>query len=385
MAGACVKGVAPCDDGDDCTADSCDEQFGRCFHQLNNATAGCTAFCGGAHCAPQCPVGSQCGPDGCGGDCGAGCGPNLACRSFQCIAANYPYSCAQPAPLLPEGRPLLGEHTLHMDLATLATADEVTLSCTTYGSANDLVYAFTVPSTFAAGVGVDAWLHGLYNPDVDTILEIRRERCHDLPHTAQTAGDTAEQGDDFVCSDNSEPPGGNSARIVAKLPPGSYYLLVSTLPPYTDAPINDSPVLHTAFPIGLPANRSDAVLALRVRFVDGYVQDCRSKQCGFDGRAEMGCGVCAADSHCNTTSFQCQPIHCVADCVDRACGDDGCGGSCGNCGSGSGCAGHRCLVDTRTCHGRTPTCSAPCAANEFCASVRPSTPPSTSRCHTYPR
>jgi hypothetical protein len=165
--------------------------------------------------------------------------------------------------------------------------------------------------------------------------------------------------------------GGNSARITALLPPGSYYLIASTVPPYTDVAINGSAIFHTAFPIGLPINRSDSVLTLQARFVDGYTQDCRLKECGFDGRVEDGCGSCPALSHCNATTFKCQPDHCAPNCVNKECGDDGCGGECGRCGVGAGCVKDKfyCLTDSLTCDGLQPLCQQPCQDTDFCASV----------------
>ena len=66
VAGECVAGPLPCDDGDGCTVDECDEQFGTCFHTLSNSsTDGCSlSVCGGPRCVPLCPLHSQCGSDG---------------------------------------------------------------------------------------------------------------------------------------------------------------------------------------------------------------------------------------------------------------------------------------------------------------------------------
>ena len=415
-----MRGVDACDDSDPCTADECNEALGTyaphttealvaprtslhtqahthittatpsaelprtavlccsCWHRLINASERIecaeVGYCGGPHCVPQCPTGSGCGPDGCGGQCGAGCAAGQSCRAYHCVSADYPYSCLHPAPLIPTGQSLLGEHRLVLDLAQLGAGDEVSLSCAAYANADDLIFHFDVPATFHAGVGVDAWLRGHFNPDVDTIMEIRRSRCSDLlPRTAMAAADAgAEQGDDYVCSDNSEPPGGNSARIIARLPPGPYFLLLSTLPPYRDEPISGSALAHSAFPSGLPVNRSDSVLSLQVRFVDGYVQDCRLKQCGSDGRVDDGCGRCLFSFHCNASSFQCQPDHCQPSCVGRNCGDDGCGGDCGRCPTGQGCLTdqHLCIIDNSgVCDGRRPTCTPPCAGQTFCNSV----------------
>ena len=182
---------------------------------MSNGSSECAdaEYCGGAHCQSQCPEGSECGPDGCGASCGVGCGRGSACRDFHCIPASYPYSCQNPVPLLSQGQALLGEHRLIFDLSQLTTADEVAPACTSYRGSDDLILSFTVPPSFARGVGVDAWLRGQLNEDVDTVLEIRQGRCRDLPSPpgngsgGTTTPALVEQGDDFVCSDNSEPPG----------------------------------------------------------------------------------------------------------------------------------------------------------------------------------
>jgi hypothetical protein len=50
---------------------------------------------------------------------------------------------------------------------------------------------------------------------------------------------------------------------------------------------------------------------------------------------------------------------CEPACVDKACGDDGCGATCGNCSAGQHCADHSCVVDACT-----PDCSGKqCGAN----------------------
>lgn len=71
--GACAKGKAPCDDGEPCTTDTCDEDTGRCTHAT---TAGSCAACV-MDCTPDC-TGKDCGDDGCGGTCGA-CADGKAC------------------------------------------------------------------------------------------------------------------------------------------------------------------------------------------------------------------------------------------------------------------------------------------------------------------
>ena len=177
-------------------------------------------------------------------------------------------------------------------------------------------------------------------------------------------------GADWLCSDQSEPPAGNSARITGHLPPGVYFLIASTQPTFRDTPTARSPLAHVVFPVQ-PLDASGALLRLDVRFVLGpHAPDCRSKQCGSDGEDVDGCGVCPAGAHCVDELFVCRPLACQPDCASRDCGDDGCGGQCGQCHAHAGCSKDgRCIADSITCDGRQPRCSEHCGAEHYCASV----------------
>jgi hypothetical protein len=71
---------------------------------------------------------------------------------------------------------------------------------------------------------------------------------------------------------------------------------------------------------------------------------------------------------------------CTPNCVDRACGNDGCGGSCGTCGADQICHGGACCTPesrSATCGGRCgtrtnncgqPVACATCAAGQECIS-----------------
>ncbi|MBL8953029.1 MAG: hypothetical protein JNK82_19785 [Myxococcaceae bacterium] len=59
---------------------------------------------------------------------------------------------------------------------------------------------------------------------------------------------------------------------------------------------------------------------------------CTGKTCGSDG-CSGSCGACGAGNACSAGG-QCQ---CAPQCVGRQCGSDGCGGSCGACTAGTAC------------------------------------------------
>jgi len=65
-------------------------------------------------------------------------------------------------------------------------------------------------------------------------------------------------------------------------------------------------------------------------------QDCQGKACGADG-CGGSCGDCPGGSVCE--GGQCG---CVSDCFGKECGPDGCGGSCGECPDGGICQAGQC-------------------------------------------
>ena len=69
------------------------------------------------------------------------------------------------------------------------------------------------------------------------------------------------------------------------------------------------------------------------------VCDCTGKVCGPDG-CGGSCGDCAAGLNCNA-SGQC--VGCAPSCDGKVCGDDGCGGSCGSCEDGLSCKEGQCV------------------------------------------
>ena len=246
--GACVDGRPPCDDDDECTIDQCNDVLGLCMHEANNDDADCGddgAMCAGRRCEANCSF-SVCGSDGCGGLCGR-CANGMACFDGRCAAATYDFSCERPRPL----NVLLTSSTLPsttvqiINPQTTMTANEVGPSCIAagVGGARDYIFTFVVPYRGTnVNVGIDAILRGRTNESIDTVLEIRKDRCYDA--------DTL-PSNDSVCNDNGKPHGGVGSRISALLAPGLYYLIASTVQEYSpvDSARADGVVL---FPSVLP-------------------------------------------------------------------------------------------------------------------------------------
>jgi hypothetical protein len=83
---------------------------------------------------------------------------------------------------------------------------------------------------------------------------------------------------------------------------------------------------------------------------------CTGKACGNDG-CGGSCGACKGTDYCSGTGA-CVPA-CVPSCTNKACGNNGCGGSCGTCAAPNTCdANYKC-----TC---TPNCNGKCAVDDGC-------------------
>ena len=59
------------------------------------------------------------------------------------------------------------------------------------------------------------------------------------------------------------------------------------------------------------------------------VSNCLDKVCGDDGCGES-CGTCSETETCTELGV-CKEASCIPDCSNRTCGDDACGESCGTC------------------------------------------------------
>jgi len=348
--GQCVSApVGACDDLADCTLDHCDETKQMCTHYIPaDVKDTCRSCDPGDDCTPFCPPAAECGFDGCGGFCGAGtCGYPTACKNFTCVLPETVGSCANPVPLLPNGVNKIGQHHLLID--TSLGLDEVTPTCNTESTATEMIYTFTV-SAAEAPLGIDIRL-GNYEHDLDTIVELRKNRCANEDPSDNSFAFTTTGNRNVWCSDDATPPGGVGSHIQALLTPGTYYIVCDGYSTLTVGPAN-----------------------LTVRFVQGYVPECMSKFCGDDGHGG-DCGPCDVGEVCNI-HHRCTPSPCdVERCLNGTaiCGDDGCGFG-GTCGPLNGeCPGDLYCVQAtgqcqafRKCNHLLPTCEPACGANQYC-------------------
>ena len=319
--GACVHVPNdPCDDGAECTVDTCDEATMTCSHEPTGECAVCRVEA----CSPSCE-GRVCGDDGCGGACGA-CGAAEGCTpAGQCAAATGEGTCASPRPIAV----MLGGanmQTLSGDTST--SVHQLVPTCNSTSTAVEDVYSFTID----APTGFEAISTGY-----DTVLHLRRAACL-----------SDAQADTVACSDDAAPPGDYGSRLAVLLDPGTYYLIVD----------------------GFDATQFGPY-SLRVKFIDGCVPNCDGQYCDGDDGCGGTCGACPAGQRCGPDQ-RCRPDPCEPDCSNddgaaRACGDDGCLGSCGTCPEGQLCvpADGTC-AGFPTCDHDEPTCAPACAPGEFC-------------------
>ena len=103
--------------------------------------------------------------------------------------------------------------------------------------------------------------------------------------------------------------------------------------------------------------------------------DCSSKDCGDNG-CGGSCGACPANYSCE--AGECVPGPCAPACVGKECGPDGCGGSCGACPAGEGCQSGQCVaIYDAGCETHSgPTCGGcacqgcVCGADPYCCDTK---------------
>lgn len=318
VGGKCVTiAENPCDDGQACTTDACDEDHDTCAHTLGADCAACISEA----CTPDCS-GKECGDDGCGSVCGT-CGANEGCASItgQCAPADQAGSCGQPRPLTVAvgDQIVMGDSTMGIHQATP--------TCNSTSTAVEDVYTFTLTER----LGIEAQSYGY-----DTVLHLRTDCTDDSPAAT------------IACSDDSAPPGNYGSRITAMLDPGTYFLIVDGFDSTQYGPYE-----------------------LKIRAAADCTPHCDGVYCGGDNGCGGDCGTCPMGEACGP-DFQCRPDPCTPDCTNddasqRVCGDDGCLGSCGECAEGSLCVPSDGQCGTfAACDHDNPTCAPACGNDEYC-------------------
>ena len=87
------------------------------------------------------------------------------------------------------------------------------------------------------------------------------------------------------------------------------------------------------------------------------VANCDDRECGDDG-CGGSCGVCEEGSECSDSGL----CECLPQCDGKECGDNGCGGSCGECEEGYACDDES-FACVATC---VPNCDGKCCGDDGC-------------------
>lgn len=269
-----------------------------------------------APCVPACG-GRTCGPDGCGGACGA-CGDGQTCLEGGCASGTC--GAANPAPA---GTLQTSVAPLSFDTVTAALVHKRDVDAWEDGC------LVSVELTFLRGSGcrLIARSGGAY--DVDGRLGLL-----DVVFVADS------QCPGFDDADEGEYHGG-SADLSGSLTSG-----VTTIPgaDVTEACLSTTLVLALEGTLTSTWGAKELVLAPTTLEVTGEfvstgsyavscpcVPDCSGRACGDDG-CGGSCGACGGQDACVTGSCVCQPA-----CAGRECGPDGCGATCGSCAAGYLC------------------------------------------------
>ncbi|GEM_PF-1168194 len=121
-------------------------------------------------------------------------------------------------------------------------------------------------------------------------------------------------------------------------------------------------VLFTEAPPGVGkfevfARRADDVDSNKLVFMAPCVPSCKGKACGADGCGGT-CGTCGGLDVCKGGTCVCVP-----DCNAKTCGDNGCGASCGDCKAGFICVGGACDKKPPNCK---PKCTGKTCGPDGC-------------------
>ena len=104
---------------------------------------------------------------------------------------------------------------------------------------------------------------------------------------------------------------------------------------------------------------------------NGCEADCQNKECGVDG-CGGSCGSCGDETEC----VESKCVGCLTHCEGKDCGPDDCGGSCGECAEGESCqeglceegASPQCEACQQSCQAQYGSCGSSCSnAQSGCA------------------
>jgi len=103
------------------------------------------------------------------------------------------------------------------------------------------------------------------------------------------------------------------------------------------------------------AETADGTPTNTLGLVQGCIAQCGDRVCGDDG-CGGSCGTCTGAQTCTDGACACVPT-----CNGKACGSDGCGGTCGVCGEGTACVVNQCVC--------APDCSGTVCGPDGCGGL----------------
>lgn len=242
-------------------------------------------------CLPACE-GRECGPDGCGGNCGPACGQGWVCDDEgMCIACEP--NCADKS------------------------------CCDEDGCGGNCADALCL---------------------VDQVCDPSGCECCDcLIGESCLLAEQSPTNDCRICD-----PDGSGGREGISLEAGTCLISDAC---YDD---DDRRQYNTCYACSPQENNTDWTLLNDGRECDGgagrchdghcCTPDCDDKACGSDGCGGLCPPGCSVGQVCSPGGI-CED--CVSDCNERQCGSDGCGGTCGDrCGPGQVCQAGQCVAGT---------------------------------------
>ena len=395
--GQCVTPCVPDCAGKSCGDDGCDGTCGECASDEACQSGACV-------CVPDCDQ-KGCGGDGCGSTCGE-CAPGQACQVGVCVDVcqascdgkacgddGCGQSCGDCDPAKACVENACVPFAAVCDACSTTAPCAVDLSCRKWSKYPEVTFCAAAcqggvcPPGFACSSA-----SGLCLPDIDTICEagaiVKTDACGNVLETVETCAPseqceggtcvpkcvpscgTASCGDDGcggscgscgpaeTCAEGACAVPGNVCDACSSAAPCGTALSCREWGAYPGVTFCAEPCQPGTCPGGFACSVSSGFCLPEISEVcangDVWKQD--------------GCGNLLSEaSACSDAEFcedgACHP-KCVPSCDQKACGDDGCGGSCGTCGGGTVCAEGACAVPGDVCG--ACSLSQPCADGLSC-------------------
>jgi hypothetical protein len=300
----CVEDCEPSCDGKECGDDGCGGSCGGC--------GACGTECANGNCEFTACIDAECGNDGCGGECGQ-CQEGLACSEGLCIVAGCQNQALEISGVLNTSVTPVSFDSVSASIKHKRDVDEWEDGCIS-----------EVEFVLKQGVGCSLEVVGSEVIGVDSLLEITQvsfmatSLCPGFPDNAEGSyiniGGLSQAGFELGIV---EVPGDDVAESCFN---ATFKVLLSGGLVHEDTGM-ELVIEPTAIEVG-----GDFLSMGSYDLSCPCIASCVGKECGTDG-CDGTCGLCPGiQDECVGGSCICQP-----DCAENECGSDGCGGNCGTC------------------------------------------------------